>query len=73
VHRSFFNQLIQSTSVCSDELRKCNNFTYKVAAGQGVYTWNDYNGNGAQELGAEVAPFMIKQHLFGSFTQSNLH
>jgi hypothetical protein len=58
----FFNQLIQSTTVFETNSGSIpqQEFTYlEVPAGQGVYTWNDYNGNGIQELEEfEVAPFV---------------
>ncbi|WP_281337040.1 hypothetical protein [Flavobacterium eburneipallidum] len=58
----FFNQLIQSTTVFETNSGSIpqQEFTYlEVAVGQGVYTWNDYNGNGIQELEEfEVAPFI---------------
>lgn len=58
----FFNQLIQSSSVFETNSGSIpqQEFTYlEVATGQGVYTWNDYNGNGIQELQEfEVAPFI---------------
>jgi hypothetical protein len=58
----FFNQLIQSTTVFETNSGSIpqQEFTYlEVASGQGVYTWNDYNNNGIQELEEfEVAPFI---------------
>jgi hypothetical protein len=60
----FFNQLIQSTTVLETNSGSIpqQEFTYlEVPAGQGVYTWIDYNGNGIQELQEfEVAPFVDK-------------
>lgn len=58
---SFFNQLVQlntSFETMSGSLAQ-QEFTYlEVEPGQGVYMWNDYNGNGIQELEEfEVAVF----------------
>jgi hypothetical protein len=58
----FFNQLIQSTTVFETNSGSIpqQEFTYlEVPVGQGVYTWNDYNSNGIQDLEEfEVAPFI---------------
>ena len=58
----FFKQLIQSTTVFETNSGSIpqQEFTYlEVPAGQGVYTWNDYNSNGIQELQEfEVAPYI---------------
>lgn len=58
----FFDQLIQLTSAfetTSGTIAQ-QEFTYiEVDPGQGIYMWNDYNGNGIQELQEfEVAPFI---------------
>lgn len=57
----YFGQLIQATTAyeTSSGTLAQQEFTYlEVAPGQGVYQWNDYNGNGIQELQEfEVAPY----------------
>ena len=58
---TFWDQMIQTNTAyetASGTIAQ-QEFTYlQVNAGQGVYMWNDYNGNGIQELQEfEVAPF----------------
>jgi hypothetical protein len=58
---NFFKQLIQTTiayETASGTIAQ-QEFTYlEVNPGQGVYMWNDYNGNGIQELQEfEIAAF----------------
>jgi hypothetical protein len=57
----FFNQFLQIGTVyeTSSGTIAQQEYTYlEVPAGQGVYAWNDYNGNNIQELEEfEVAPF----------------
>ena len=58
---SFWEQMIQTNTAyetASGTIAQ-QEFTYlQVNPGQGIYMWNDYNGNGIQELQEfEVAPF----------------
>jgi hypothetical protein len=64
--RIVYNQTLWQGAVRTNTVLETNNgviarqeFTYvKVDPGQGVYTWNDYNNNGIQELEEfEVAQF----------------
>jgi hypothetical protein len=57
----YWDQLVQVSSAYETSSGRIarQEYTYlQVDAGQGVYRWNDYNGNGIQELQEfEVAPF----------------
>ena len=73
----FFNQLIQSTTVYETNSGSIpqQEFTYlEVPVGQGVYTWNDYNNNGIQELQEfEVAPFIDQARFIRVFLPNRIY
>lgn len=73
----FFNQLIQNTTVYESNSGTIpqQEFTYlEVSAGQGVYTWNDYNSNGVQELQEfEVAPFIDQATFIRIFLPNRIY
>ena len=73
----FFNQLIQSTTVYETNSGSIpqQEFTYlEVPAGQGVYTWNDYNANGIQELQEfEIAPFIDQAKYIRVFLPNRIY
>ncbi|OAB80054.1 hypothetical protein [Cochleicola gelatinilyticus] len=60
-NQSFFNNAIRSNTVLESNngVIPQQEFTYvQVDPGEGVYTWNDYNNNGVQELDEfEIAQF----------------
>jgi hypothetical protein len=73
----FFNQLIQSTTVFETNSGSIpqQEFTYlEVPIGQGVYTWNDYNTNGIQELEEfEIAPFVDQAKYIRIFLPNRIY
>ncbi|MFV8342802.1 hypothetical protein [Flavobacterium sp. XS2P39] len=73
----FFNQLIQSTTVYETNSGSIpqQEFTYlEVPAGQGIYTWNDYNANGIQEIQEfEVAPFIDQAKYIRIFLPNRIY
>jgi hypothetical protein len=73
----FFNQFIQWTSVFETNSGSIpqQEFTYlEVPIGQGVYTWNDYNNNGIQELEEfEVAPFVDQAKYIRVFLPNRIY
>ena len=73
----FFNQLMQigSTYETSSGTIAQQEFTYiEVPTGQGVYTWNDYNGNGIQELEEfEIAAFADQARYIRIFLPNRIY
>ena len=54
-------------------MEQCKVFTYlKVAAGQGTHVWNDYNGNGIEELDEfELAAFQYEADYIKVYLTNN--
>ncbi|KIO52196.1 hypothetical protein [Flavobacterium hibernum] len=73
----FFNQLMQigTTYETSSGTIAQQEFTYiEVPTGQGVYTWNDYNGNGIQELEEfEIAAFPDQARFIRIFLPNQIY
>ena len=73
----FFNQLIQSTTAYDTNSGSIpqQEFTYlEVPIGQGVYTWNDYNSDGVQQLQEfEIAPFVDQAKYIRLFLPNQIY
>lgn len=73
----FFKQLIQSTTVFETNSGSIpqQELTYlEVPIGQGVYTWNDYNSNGIQELQEfEIASFVDQAKYIRVYLPSQIY
>lgn len=73
----FFNQLMQlgTTYETSSGTIAQQEFTYiEVPTGQGVYTWNDYNGNGIQELEEfEIAQYSDQARFIRIFLPNQIY
>lgn len=73
----YFNQFIQNTTTYETNSGSIpqQEFTYvEVPIGQGVYTWNDYNNNGIQELQEfEIAPFIDQAKFIRVFLPNRLY
>jgi hypothetical protein len=73
----FFNQLMQLGTAyeTSSGTIAQQEFTYiEVPTGQGVYTWNDYNGNGIQELEEfEIAQYSDQARFIRIFLPNQIY
>jgi hypothetical protein len=73
----FFNQLIQTTTAYDTNSGSIpqQEFTYlEVPIGQGVYTWNDYNSDGVQQLQEfEIAPFVDQAKYIRLFLPNQIY
>jgi hypothetical protein len=73
----FFNQFLQSNMSFETNSGSIpqQEFTYlEVESGQGVYTWNDYNNNGTQELQEfEIAPFIDQAKFIRVFLPNQMY